>query len=160
MSRNRVAERAEQIYSYLKADLNRPHLIGDILHKLKIKDGATTRAAIKRARELATADGLHFPTACPANNFSYTVTNDPSAAFDPVLHLARLAQGVQATKKVGVDFMDEHVREMQPSDRAMAKGYLAFEKTIEDAVSTVQAAAAELTKATVSARREMRSESS
>lgn len=154
MSRERVQVRAERIYLHLREHLNQPFRIADLCKALAITNNATTQRAIRRAREMAEAEGLHFPVACPANDFSYTVTDDPAAAFDPVLHLARIAQGVEATKQVGVDFMQQHKKELDPA----ASAYLAFEEEVRDALNRVAGSAAHITKVLVDARRRERSE--
>ena len=154
MSRDRVEERAQMIYVYLKARLNQPLTIGQLLQGTGLRDSATTRSGIRRARDHAERDGLCFPVACPANGFSYTVTDDPSAAFDPSLHLGRLAQGIGVRKDVHDDFIRARMSKLTQSERAM---FHATEK-YEQAQRASREAYQEITKALVGLRRESRSE--
>lgn len=126
-----------------------PFRISELCQALKVANNDTTHRAIRRARELAEADGLHFPVACPANDFSYTVTDDPAAAFDPVLHLARIAQGVEATKQVGVEFMEGHVKRLEP----LAAAYLALEQEMARVADAQRVAMERMTKTFIDIRR-------
>src|SRR5690606_19041985 len=100
MRRTTVDDRAEQIFSFLRRNLNQPYRLPDLLRALRLQDSRKTRRAIKRARDLAEAAGLFFPVPCPANGHTYIVTDDPLTVLDPAIHLARIEAGVRATKEV------------------------------------------------------------
>jgi hypothetical protein len=152
MSRNRVAERGEQIYAYLKTRQGKSYRRHELLRELRIEDGSTTEAAFRHARDLAEADGLLFPVPCPQNGFTYTVTADPTAALDPALFLARTEQGVRVTTEIHEDFMRSRFRAMDAATRRAAKAWLDF----EDVMRKAQEGAAALTKAMVAMRRDGR----
>lgn len=119
MTRGRVDDRARRIYEFLKANLNRPFLIGDLLAAVDLHDSQTTRAAIRRARGFAADDGLCFPVACPANGKTYCVTDEPSVVVDPALHLGAIAIGVGVRKDVHDEFMRERMSKLSPAERAL-----------------------------------------
>lgn len=119
MTRSRVDDRAQLIYDFLKANLNTVYKIGDLLGALDLNDGTTTRTAIRRARGLAVEDGLCFPVACPANGFTYCVTDNPSAALDPAIHLGGIGLGVGVRKDVHDEFIRSRMAELTPSERSL-----------------------------------------
>lgn len=153
-ARNRVASRAEQIYTFLRDHQETPYRLPDLLAELGMRDGTTTRSAIKHARLLAEADGLCFPVAVPANGWVYVVTTDPIAVLDPTLHLARIEQGVRTTKERHEDFIRPRLKQMPLSERRVAAAWMNF----EDQMRQAQAGAAELTRAMVDMRKDARVE--
>lgn len=156
MSRQRVAERAELIYGYLRENLNEPHSIHDLLGALSMQPTNTTRRAIRKARDLAESDGLCFPIACPANGNTYCVTDDPSAAVDPSLHLGSIALGVGVRKDVHDDFIRSRMAQLSPVERSM---FHSIEK-YEEAQRASRVAHQEVIKAMVGMRRAGREDES
>lgn len=128
MSRGRVDQRAETIYAFLKKNLNKPFVIGDLMKKTSLRDSSTTRAAIRKARDLAARDGLCFPVACWDNGNTYCVTDVPQAAIDPSIHLGKIAQGVGVRKDVHDDFIRARMNKLTPGERAMFHSLEHFEK--------------------------------
>lgn len=151
---SRVDERAEAIYAFLKQHLNKPYLIGDLCRALRLQNSETTHRAVNRARVFAEADGLSLPIACPANGFTYMLTDSPVSVVDPALHLTRVEQGVRVTKEVHQDFIKSRLKQLDPKDRPAVKAWLA----VEDGMRQVAAGAAALTKALVSMRKDERDE--
>lgn len=119
MSRTRVNDRAQLIYDFLKLNLNTVYKIGDLLTELDLNDSKTTRTAIRRARGLAEKDGLCFPVACPANGFTYCVTDNPAAVLDPSIHLGTIGVGVGVRKDVHDEFMRSRMAQLSPSERSL-----------------------------------------
>lgn len=150
MSRSRVEERAQRIYTFLAAHLNTPYTIDALLRKTQLRDGSTTRAAIKRARELATEDGLCLPVACWDNGNTYCVTDVGAAAIDSTIHLGKIAQGVGVTKDVHDAFIRSRMSKMTSSERAMFNGM----ERLEAGQREQRAAYIELLKAMTAIRRE------
>lgn len=154
MSRNRVKTRARAIYAHLRANLNTPFTIDELLVEVGYQDGATTRSAIRRARDLAQADGLCLPVACPANDNTYCVTDHPGAVVDPAIHLGNIALGVGARKDVHDEFIRSRLAQLSPTERAMITSLDKF-----DAAAREQREAHhEVMKAMVAMRREQRVE--
>lgn len=154
MSRNRVEERARAIYDHLRADLNTLYTLHDLLAAVDLRESATTRTAIGKARELAAEDGLCLPVACPANGYTYCVTDDPGAVVDPSMHLGRISIGVGVRKDVHDDFIRSRMSKLSPADRSM---FHSLEK-YEEAQRATREAYNEITKAMVAVRRERRDE--
>lgn len=119
MGRNRVNDRAHTIFMFLEENLNKPYTIGDLLAATGLQDGATTRAAIRKARALAEDAGLCMPVACPANGHTYCVTDDPQAVLDPAIHLGAIATGVEVTKEVHDSFMQSRMSQLTPAERKL-----------------------------------------
>jgi DNA-binding response OmpR family regulator len=149
-----VEDRAEQIFSFLRTNLNKPYRLPELLAALRLHDSDKTRRAIRRARGLAEAAGLFLPVACPANGQTYIVTTDPVTVLDPAIHLARIEAGTRATKETHQEFMRSRLRQMDPGTRQVTKAWLSF----EERVRAVNEGAAELTQAMVAIRREGRQE--
>jgi hypothetical protein len=152
MSRNRVEERAVAIYTYLRDHLNEPHDKPTLLKAVELRDSHTTTAAIKRAWDLAEADGLFFPVACPANGMTYCVTNDPSVVLDPALHLGSIATGVGVREDIHARFMQSRMSKMKPAERAIVNSMDKFEAAQRE----MRSAYADVLKAFVGSRRERR----
>jgi hypothetical protein len=150
--RTRVDDRAEKIYAFLKANLGKPFRGPDLLRRVGLIDNATNRAALRRVKYVADADGLIAPYPVAANSYTYTVTSDPTAAFDPALHLARGQQGLGIPKRLYQDAMKSRMRQMDKRDAAIVTAWTDF----EDKVNEVAAGAAALTQAMVAMRREDR----
>jgi len=150
--RNRVQERGEIIYSFLRDRLNEPFTIKELMSALSLHDGSTTRAAIRRARDLAADDGLCFPVACWDNGLSYCVTDVPATVIDPSIHLGKIALGVGVRKDVHDDFIRSRMAKLTPVDRAM---FHSLEK-FEAAQREQRAAYADVLKAITEIRRSQR----
>lgn len=119
-TRNRVDDRAQAIFEYLKRHLGDGYTLSDLCAAVGIRPGATTTHAIRRARDLATEAGLHFPPAVPRTDFLYRITDYPGHAIDPTLHMSRIASGAQQRATIGVDFMRGRLKEVDPADRPAA----------------------------------------
>jgi hypothetical protein len=147
-----VDERAEQIYKFLHAHLNEPFRLSQLLKAVEQHPGHKTRAAIRRARGLAEADGLCFPVACPANGQTYCVTNDPKSVVDPAIHLGTIEVGVGIRKDMHDKFMQSRMNRLSPADRSMVNSMDKF----EGAQRAMRSAYAEVLSAMVAMRRERR----
>lgn len=152
MSRNRVNDRAHTIFLFLQENLNKPYTFGDLMQATRLQDGATTRAAIRKARDLAEDAGLCFPVACAANGNTYCVTDDPSAVLDPAIHLGSIAEGVGARKDVHDSFMQSRMAQMSPAERRVANQLA----ELDEAARQQRRAHQGLLKTLVAMRREMK----
>lgn len=152
MSRSRVQERAEIIYSFLREHLNTPYTIDELLSALSLHDGSTTRAAIRAARDLAAEDGLCLPVACWENGRTYCVTDVGAAAIDPSIHLGKIALGVGVRKDVHDEFIRARMNKLTPADRAMFNSLEKFEAAQREQ----RAAYAEVLNAITAVRRSQR----
>jgi hypothetical protein len=97
MSRFRVDTRARRIFHFLDKYRHDGFTMHDLCSQLGLTPGATTRAAIARAAEIARAEGLWLPNACPQNGFTYRVTDRPEFAYPPGDQLHRIEVGVRRT---------------------------------------------------------------
>jgi hypothetical protein len=138
MSRHRVENRAHLIYDYLCQHLGEGFTIDELCHAVGINDGATTRSAIRRARDLATEAGLHFPPAVPTTGFTYLVTRLPGDALDPALHMARIETGVRIRKQDGTEYMRRHLRDVPPELRPIARAFVNIERKTERALAELR----------------------
>jgi len=137
-ARNRVENRAQRIFVFLRDGFPEQYTIDELCQALDINDGATTRTAITRARDLATAQGLHFPPAVPANGFTYKVTKLPGDALDPALHMARIEAGIRARKEDGVEYMRRRLRDVSPELRPVARAFVNIERKTERALAELR----------------------
>lgn len=151
-NRNRVSERAELIYLFLSNRRNEVWRKSDVLNELGLQDSKTTRRAIGRARELAADDGLYLTIPDYDNGYTMGLTDDPSAAVDNALWLARVANGVTVPKHIADDFMRERMNKLAGSERA----YIHLADKALEATRSIQAASDELVKALMKERRESR----
>lgn len=156
MSRNRVDNRAHLIYNHLVLHIGESFTMPSLCKALRIKDGSTTRAAVNRARDLATEAGYHFPPAVPANGFRYMVTDLPAEALDPSLHMARIESGVRKRKEDGIEFMRRERNKLPGDLRPIVDMHLTIYDTAKQALSTIQKAADDMVVKLVKARRESR----
>lgn len=156
-ARNRVQIRAEAIYDYLLSLNGDGVTLPDMCTALGFEGGSTTRTAISRARDMATAEGLHFPPAVPANGMTYRVTSLPGDALDPTLHMARIEDGVRRRKDDGMDFMRRLEKELPPDLRPIAKAFLAINDKTTEAIAGIRRAADEMAIELVKLRRHDRS---
>jgi hypothetical protein len=101
-----VEQRAGAIYDWLVHPSRFGHgfTLDELLAGTGLANGSKTTAAIRRARDLAAADGLHFPPTMPPH-FRYLVTDDPAEARRPRLRMHAIARGVERRADVGTDFM-------------------------------------------------------
>lgn len=140
-ARNRVEIRAKLIFDYLKMHRGRGYTIGELCRVLGIQDGSTTRAAIRRARDLATDAGLHFPPAVSGTAFKYMVTRKPGDAIKPMVQMARIEAGVRARRLDGETFVRARLDEIEdPAQREATRhtmSLLQVQRTANDAIQRV-----------------------
>lgn len=153
-------QRAQDIYGYLKARQGQGFTITALCAALRLRPGAKTSAAINRARDLAVADGLHFPPAVPANGFTYKVTDLPVDALDPALHMSRIEQGARARADVGYEFIQRNQRQLPRELKPTVKALLAVQAETQRAAAALQKIADDMVVETVTLRREQRSDES
>jgi len=154
--RHRVENRAHLIYDYLTLHIGEGFTITELCDALDIYPGATTTAAINRARDLATEAGLHFPPAVPANKQRYVITRMPADALDPTLHMGRIVSGVRRREQVGIDFMEREKKLLPPDLKAIADFYLGVQKTRQRAAAEMERQADDMVMKLVKLRRGQR----
>lgn len=150
-----VQIRGQRIYNYLRSHLNRPFRKEDLFRHLDLNSSGTTRRAIQRARELAEADGLYLTVPVAANGYTMGVTDDPSAAIDPALWLAKCEEGVRVPREIAEDFVRSRFEAMSAQDRAMTKAVIALRDAMESQEQQ-RKQLNEVTDALIEARRELR----
>ncbi len=155
-TRNRVENRAQMIYDHLVTHMGQKFTMPDLCQSLGITDGATTRSAVRRARELSTGAGYHFPPAVPQNGMTYTVTDLPELALDPSLHMSRIESGVRARKEDGIEFMRRERHKLPLELRPVVDMHLTVHDAARQALGTIQKAADDMVIGLVKARREGR----
>lgn len=156
MTRNRVDNRAELIYNHLALHMGKGFTMPALCRAVGITDSATTRAAIRRARDLATEAGYHFPPAIAANGFEYRVTNLAEDALDPTLQMSRIETGVRKRKETGIEFMRRERKGLPSELRPIVDMHLTiFDATVK-ALGTIQAAADDMVIELVKARKRQR----
>lgn len=155
-SRSRVEDRAHRIYDLLALNLTRKFTIGELCSRLDIQDGSTTRAAIRRARDLATEAGFHFPPAVPQNDMTYTVTNLPGDALYPAVQMSRIGRGVRLREQDGIEYMRRERAHVPAELRPVVDMHLSVYDAARTALGTIQQAADDMVVALVRARREQR----
>jgi hypothetical protein len=156
MSRNRVENRAQMIYTHLMLHRNETFTMPQLCKALGIHDSSTTRTAIRRARDLATEAGYHFPPAVAANGHTYTVTELPERALDPSLHMARIETGIRERKENGIEFMRRERSKLPADLRPVVDMHLTVHDAARQALGTIQKAADDMVVNLVAARREQR----
>lgn len=155
-SRDRVTNRAHQIYDFLSAHLGEKFTLPELCDHLDFEPGSTTRNAIRKARDLATEAGYHFPPAVPANDHTYTVTNMAADVLDPTAHMSRIESGARARKEQGIEFLRRE-RQSLPNDlKPVADMYVSVHDAARNALATIQKAADDMTVELIKARREGR----
>lgn len=155
-TRDRVQNRAELIYGFLLVNMGTGYTKPELCEALDITPSATTESAIKRARDMATEAGYHFPPAVPANGFRYMVTSLAEDAIDPTAHISRIEAGVRARKETGMEFMRRE-RKTLPNDlRPVVDMMLTVHDATQAALAAIQKAADDMTVSLVKARREQR----
>ena len=155
-TRNRVDNRAHLIYDFLAEHMGEGYTMPELCIELDIHDGSTTRAAIRRARDLATEAGYHFPPAIAANGFQYKVTTLAADALDPALQMSRIERGVRVRKEDGYEFIRRERRTMPADMRPLADLLLTVHDNTQRALSAVQKAMDDYVVSLMSARREQR----
>jgi hypothetical protein len=153
-----VAARGEEIYEHLAARLGQRFTMAELCAALNLQPGAKTQAAIRAARDMATAAGLHFPPAVPQNGFTYAVTNLPGDALDPTLHMSRIEAGVRARADVGYEFMRRNLRQVPAELRPIARAALDVREATQTALAQTQRAMDDMVVELVKLRREQRAE--
>lgn len=149
-NRDRVSHRAELIYEFLRNRRETPHRKREVLDELGLNDSKTTRQAIARARELAKQDGLYLTIPVYENGYTMGLTEDPSAAVDPALWLARVETGVRVPKDIADEFMRERMSKLSASERA----YIHLADRAVEANRSIQDAMGELVDALIEERRQ------
>lgn len=145
-----VQDRGAAIYAYMKQRQDQRFTLGQLCRDLAIQPGDKTTRAIRHARDLATADGLHLPPAVPHNQFTYCVTSQGIDAVGPAIHMARIARGVQRRADVGYDFAEAQpaslpealrvaVLARQRGARETARYLAAMDQLVEDVAEQLRA---------------------
>lgn len=156
MSRARVENRAQAIFAFLTLNLGEGYTLTELCHELTIEPSSTTISAIRRARDLATEAGYHFPPSIAENGFRYKVTKLAEDAIAPMLQMARIERGVRLRKEDGIEFMRRE-RGTLPADlRPVVDMHLTVHDAAVKALGTIQAAADDMVVALVEARRQQR----
>lgn len=135
--RTRVENRAHLIFDFLVTRLNKGFTIAELCRALGLQDGATTRAAIRRARALATEAGLHFPPAIAANGFTYKVTDLAENAMRPTAQMGRVEAGVRARKEDGIEFLRRERKTLPADLQPMADMYISVYDSTKKALAEV-----------------------
>lgn len=156
MSRSRVENRAQLVYEFLVTHMNEPFTMTELCKELDFNPGSTTTSAVRRAREIATESGLHFPPAVPQNGMSYRVTNLPENALDPSLQMSRIETGVRSRKEDGIEFMRRERRNLPPDLRPVVDMHLTVHDAASKALGTIQKAADDMVVELVKARKKSR----
>lgn len=152
---SRIDLRAQRIYCFLEEHRGEGYTMPQLCSALGIQPGAMTTTAIRRARDIATDNGLHFPPAVPANGFTYKVTSAAEDAIDPTLAMGRIRQGVTRREQVGIDFMRQERRRVHGPDRKALDAVMAAHE-FEVAAAKVRQTAEDLAMEVVRLRREQR----
>jgi hypothetical protein len=126
-----VDERAAAIYGYLRAHPGRKVSRAALLAATGLQPGTKTDTAIRRARDLATADGLHFPPAVPANGFTYTVTRVRDEAVEPMVHMVKIAAGVARRAGDGAEFIATAIESLDEPTRALAEVLIPMQRAMQ-----------------------------
>ena len=156
MSRNRVENRAHLIFEFLASHMGEKFTLPELCEELSIEPGSTTRTAIRRARDLATEAGLHFPPAVPQNGMRYMVTNLAADALDPTLQMGRIRSGVANRENTGVEFMKRERAKLPPDLRPIVTSYIELKDVIDKTQAQIQRSFDDAVLAFVKARREQR----
>lgn len=151
-----VDERADLIYAWLHQRLGQQFTMPQLCQALGLQPGTKTTAAIRRARDIATQAGLHFPPAVPQNGYTYTVTSLPGDALDPAIQMSRIEAGVRARADVGYEFMRRHRRQIPADLRPVVDAALQVQQTTRRALAEAQRAMDDMTIAIVKVRRQQR----
>jgi hypothetical protein len=126
-----VENRAQLIYGFLRGNMGVRFSKAEVLHATGLEPGTKSEAAMRRARDIATADGLHFPPAVPATGFGYMVTELADDAIEPTIHMAKIEAGVRARKEVGEEFIADRLRGIEdPALRRTMTNYLRTKQKI------------------------------
>jgi hypothetical protein len=147
-----VDERGARLYEIMKAKLNKTFTRQKLLMVTGYENSDKFDRAMRRARDLAEADGLFLPCACPAAGWVYCVTDDPRSMIDPTIWIRRVAEGAAELAVRHEDYTRTLLPKLPRADRAYMKAYLEMQ---EKARELVQGAMA-LTKALVDMRRDAR----
>ncbi len=148
-----VDERTAIIYAFLREHKGQKFTLGELCTELDLEPGHKTQTAIRQARDLATAAGLHFPPAVPANGFTYTVTDLPEDALDPAMHMERIVSGVQRRADVGWDYLHRHQGELGDDVRPIVLALGEMQEALQQHSAAIRKAFDDLIVATIKARR-------
>ncbi len=108
----RRASRASLIFNYaLARGLDAEFDYARMCYDLEIEPGNGTRQAVRRAAELAAAQGLCLTSACVANGYQMRLTAyDADAAVDSMLHVGRTRLGVHGRERLLGEFVEAHAQ--------------------------------------------------
>lgn len=151
-------EKAEIVYSYLRANLNQPFTRVRLEKSLRWDRSYDITVALKHARDMAESDGLFLPVAVPANGFTYMVTDSADAVFDSELHLNRAYSGTKQLADRHAEYVKAHVETVNPADRPVVTALHNLQSQVQAAQESVQSAADDLVLAVIGARKERRDE--
>jgi hypothetical protein len=155
-SRDRIGQRAQAIYTFLNLHRGEGYTLPELCKELDITPASTTRAAITRARDLATEAGLHFPPAVPQNGHRYMVTELAADAVDPTLHMTRIEAGVRRRKEDGIEFLRRERRHLPPDLKPIATYMVKTYDTTRRAIGELQRAADDMVMELVKVRKGQR----
>jgi hypothetical protein len=132
-----VNERAQVIFDYLSTHLGQGFTLEQLLAATGLENGTKTANAIRRARDIATANGLHFPPAIKVRGGVplYRVTDQAADAVRPTQRMHAIARGVRRREEVGLDFMTAHQEQLDPA----AQAELVLVQQTRTAIAAIQA---------------------
>lgn len=114
-----VDDRAQNILAWLLANQGRRGVRRHtMLAELGLSPGSKTDQAMKRAWQMATAIGMHFPSACYSNGWEMHVTTDPVEAIRPLAQLLAIANGVLTRAGDAAEFLNARSAELSAEQAA------------------------------------------
>jgi hypothetical protein len=138
----RLDDRGEIIADWWR-DNPGEHTWQETLAGVNMRDSAKSRAARKRACEIAVMQGDHVQYAVYANHFAWRYVNGSTARtrgdavtplIDPMLHSAVTASGVKAKERTFHDHMNkERMRGLAGDERELVQQQIDFEKNRREA---------------------------
>lgn len=126
---SKVDDTADVIWAFLKENINVGLKLNGILNACQLRNNATAQTAMKRLRERAIADGLLLRLPCPANKFTYALTNDANMVYDAAMHLWLIADGVKRTEETHRAFMRRNSSHLPRGDREIVSIIDKFEES-------------------------------
>jgi len=137
---SKVDDRAQVILDYLSTHLGQRVTRPQLLAATGLSNSAGTDAAIRRARDMASAQGLHFPPAIRRRGDLmplYLVTDQAADAILPTRRMHAIANGVRRREEVGLDFMAAHADQLDDTARGQLE-MLAQARTARAAVQELE----------------------
>lgn len=151
-----VDQRAQDFYRFLLRHQGQKFTLAELLGRTGYQPGAKSTAAIRRARDLATENGLHFPPAVPQNGYTYSITEEPEWAYEPAMQMDRIAAGVQRRADVGFDFIERHQGEIPPDMRPAVMGIVRVRQEVQRSAAALRRVYEDMLADTAKARRQAR----